>query len=106
MKPDQIVKPSLTALAFVLRNWELWPPGFRWNYDYCETCALGMARKLWPASALAIADFRSSADALAVAAEQFKLSAGEAERIFCAFPDNDEKVTPEMVAARIEAMGG
>ena len=43
-------KPSLEALAFMLRHREMWPGGFEWNYNECSTCAVGMARRLWESS--------------------------------------------------------
>ena len=39
--------PSLEALAWALRHPESWPPGFKWDYRYCETCAMGLAFRLW-----------------------------------------------------------
>lgn len=39
--------PSLTLLAEILRDRSRWPEGFVWNYSYCDTCAFGMAQRLW-----------------------------------------------------------
>jgi hypothetical protein len=41
-------KPSIGALAFILRHKELWPKGFVWDYNACTTCAMGIAQRLWP----------------------------------------------------------
>ena len=41
-------KPTIGALSFVLRHKELWPAGFEWDYSRCETCAMGLARLMWP----------------------------------------------------------
>lgn len=40
-------KPSLVALAYSLRHPETWPEGFQWDYSTCQTCAMGLAAKLW-----------------------------------------------------------
>lgn len=40
-------KPGLDALSHILRHKELWPAGFEWNYENCESCAIGLAAKLW-----------------------------------------------------------
>ena len=40
-------KPSLKTLAYLLRHSELWPDGFKWFYGDCDTCAMGLAHKLW-----------------------------------------------------------
>jgi hypothetical protein len=42
-------EPSLRVLSFTLRHRELWPKDFQhWNYAACDTCAMGLARDLWP----------------------------------------------------------
>ena len=49
-----IGRPSMRALAHLLRHQELWPERFHWDYTRCETCAMGLAARLWnctPASA-------------------------------------------------------
>lgn len=40
-------KPSLEALSHVLRHREMWPERFVWEYRTCETCAMGLAGRLW-----------------------------------------------------------
>jgi hypothetical protein len=42
-----LTQPSLKALSHILRHRELWPPGFKWFYGECETCAMGLAHQLW-----------------------------------------------------------
>lgn len=42
--------PTLPALSYVLRHPELWPAGFKWNYDFCTSCAIGLTFRLWPDS--------------------------------------------------------
>jgi hypothetical protein len=41
-------RPNLTALAYALRHPETWPKNFTWNYEQCESCAMGLAVRLWP----------------------------------------------------------
>jgi hypothetical protein len=41
-------KPTIGALSFALRHKELWPADFHWDYSRCETCAMGLARRMWP----------------------------------------------------------
>jgi hypothetical protein len=41
-------KPTIGALSFALRHAELWPADFHWDYSRCETCAMGLARRMWP----------------------------------------------------------
>jgi hypothetical protein len=44
-------KPSLATLSFILRNKELWPEGFEWDYTSCLSCAMGLAIRLgWVAN--------------------------------------------------------
>lgn len=40
-------KPSLRGLAYVLRHRDMWPADFEWGYTDCETCAIGLAGRLW-----------------------------------------------------------
>lgn len=46
---DYISKPTLAALSFVLRNKDLWPAGFQWDFGSTKECAMGLAHRLWPA---------------------------------------------------------
>jgi hypothetical protein len=52
--PDLTV-PSLEALSYALRHREVWPEGFRWNYDHCYGCAIGLAARLLNQNAIALA---------------------------------------------------
>lgn len=56
MKMEMIIKgvpiagssrPSLGALSFALRHPGTWPKGFRWDYNDCKKCAMGLACRLW-----------------------------------------------------------
>lgn len=42
-------KPSKAGLIHLLRNPQLWPPGFgEWNFLDCHHCAMGLAHAAWP----------------------------------------------------------
>lgn len=47
LAPVDLSKPSLEALAYLLRHKELWPAGFEWNFDECDTCAIGLTTRVW-----------------------------------------------------------
>jgi len=44
---QDLTKPSLHALSYVLRHPEMWPEKFNWGYQNCSSCAMGLAHKLW-----------------------------------------------------------
>lgn len=44
---NDLSKPSLMALSYILRHKEHWPERFVWDYRQCNTCAMGMAVQLW-----------------------------------------------------------
>ena len=46
-KPPTLNAPSLRSLSAILRNRALWPEGFVWDYGNCETCAMGLAARMW-----------------------------------------------------------
>lgn len=37
---------TLADLAWRLRHPETWPPGFKWDYGNCSSCAMGLAVRL------------------------------------------------------------
>lgn len=39
--------PTLENLSKVLRNQDLWPLGFPWDYTHGATCAMGLADIIW-----------------------------------------------------------
>jgi hypothetical protein len=45
---NRVNRPTIGALSFALRHKELWPADFHWDYSRCETCAMGLARRMWP----------------------------------------------------------
>jgi hypothetical protein len=36
---------DLRGLSYLLRNKNLWPEKFEWNYASCDNCAMGLAMK-------------------------------------------------------------
>jgi len=53
--PDCLTVPSTPDAAFlsmVLRDPTMWPAGFGWDYSDCNTCAVGLSKRLWPKAAL------------------------------------------------------
>jgi hypothetical protein len=101
--------PSLQALSHILRHRELWPEGFAWDYSECETCAMGLAHKLWRLRSqytMAVGMHRLVSDDMA---KQFAMPDISAQCIFGGRDledvygvDNTVDVTPEMVADRID----
>ena len=43
--PDR--RTALRNLAWLLRNRKHWPAGFKWDYWYEESCAIGLCRKYY-----------------------------------------------------------
>jgi len=41
-------KPSMRALSYILRHEQTWPDNFKFNYYFCEKCAMGLAHLIWP----------------------------------------------------------
>lgn len=64
LHPDAPVTPDLTepspeALAYILRNKELWPTPFRqqgWDFRHGRSCAVGLCYDVW---GIAIVDVES-----------------------------------------------
>ncbi len=97
-----LTKPSLKALSHILRHKELWPEGFKWHFDGCHSCAMGMATILWK--------FRSYYPEHV--ANGFHMSLEDTRSLFCfeapKIPKNKlgnaepSKVSPGMVADWID----
>ena len=47
LPPVPLQRPSMSALAYVLRHPQTWPPGFKWDFSNCHTCAMGLCYRLW-----------------------------------------------------------
>jgi hypothetical protein len=43
--PDRMT--ALSDLAWLLRNPHRWPTGFKWDYWYEDTCAIGLCRQVY-----------------------------------------------------------
>lgn len=91
--------PSLRALSYALRHRECWPKTFEWNYSDCNTCAMGLSVVLWKQLEFPC---RSTMQ------EAFGITREDAELLFLApiRRTSYEKVTPEMVANRIDEFVG
>ena len=95
--PD-LSRPSLEALAYILRNRHLWPSGFVFSYNSCSQCAMGLARRAWPESIETESPY-DMAGALGV-------SIVSAQQIFMmrrSKPERDN-FTPEAIASDLEAL--
>lgn len=113
-------KPDLQNLAYVLRHPETWPKRFVWDFSYCATCAMGLARALWTEVQFANGQNRAAVSAMA---REFAMPFTQAQLIFGGdaygiltkskghlwwkrrFHDWSS-VTPEMVADQIDAYVG
>ena len=82
----------LRKLSDALRRPELWPPYFKFEFQFADECALGLACEL------GMIDDPTKADAM----QTFGLSSKEAYQIFFAGCWNVE-ITAPMVADRIDA---
>lgn len=95
-------RPSLRGLSFLLRHKELWPAGFVWDYGYCDSCAMGLARDLWGVDIPGKGFFTQIADAFGIGMENFYRIFVEA-RFRRGLPELRD-VTPAMVADDIDAL--
>lgn len=107
--PD-LTKPSMEALAYVLRHQETWPEGHTWDFAFplsptqcgTEGCAWGIAQLLWPE----IVDMHEKAGTIGGSMEAFGLPSDAAHDIFVAGcgrdPREEPVVTAKDVADRID----
>jgi hypothetical protein len=86
--------PSLSALSFILRNPELWPEGFEFDWWNCRTCAMGLAASIW-------GDVRDAHYADDIK-RMFRIPQREVEEIFCHWTDEERDPTPADVADKID----
>jgi hypothetical protein len=107
MEVESLLKldtPSLEALSYLLRHREMWPDGFVWVYNRCETCAMGLAAQLWERP-IRTTNVEHACDDTAMMmqmpykeASEIFLGKGKWTQGFCL-----RKITPEMVADQIDA---
>lgn len=102
-------KPSLENLSYVLRHPDMWPEGFIWNFNHCDSCAMGLAHSLWSAIPSTNRDTGSSIMARSFAmphedANLIFMSARGKKKILGFIPSTpyNRDVTPEMVADQID----
>lgn len=97
---DQLLdlgKPSLEALSFMLRHREMWPAGFEWRWAKCETCAMGLACRLW--TKIESPNTENIGDVL-------NIHQRDAKYLFTRIPDThrtSDAVSPDSVADQIDA---
>ena len=90
-------KPSLQALSHILRHKELWPKDFNWDYGNCESCAMGLAARLWKLS-----DTIRITDCEITMSKDFGITVEQAYNIFIDLVVTKPEITPEMVADEID----
>lgn len=99
--PPDLSQPTLSGLAWLLRHKEAWPEGFQWDYRFCETCAIGLAARLWYDPAVYLHEDINWAELA------FSLTFDMARTFFADIKHPHtakmQAVTPEMVAACIES---
>jgi hypothetical protein len=115
---------NLARLSTLLRNPQLWPTGFVWDYEHIDQCALGLAGRLWPH--IVVLDHlhmdgpRARIVDSSLAMKNFAIDEERFNRIFYALHINRTvsvlhfwkrdmritDVTPNMVAAEIDAYLG
>lgn len=74
--------PTLQNLAFALRHREIWPEDFTWNYEFCASCAIGLACRIWPQNYHHVRLPPSNLRSLMICARQFDISTKDAETLF------------------------
>lgn len=74
-------KPTLHALSYALRHPEMWPKEFRWNFNECSQCAMGLAFALWTRLGEDTCDW-SGPDYVSEAAKLLAMPYDEAAQIF------------------------
>ena len=85
-----LMQPSLRALSYLLHHQELWPvlvPGFEWSFSHLCDCGDGLYRRMW-------GSWLSNSEPGIDYRQVFSIGAYA--------PTPSWRVTPEMVAARID----
>lgn len=105
---DSTSKPTLEGLAYVLRNPDTWPPGFKWDFSHCHKCAMGLSRIIWGDNANPV----DLGPILKYTAKLFDIDVGDTIKIFYRpeplkydgdyTPSDLQEITPEIVARQID----
>ncbi len=105
LKHSPFAYPSLENLSHILRNRDLWPKDFHWNFKHCDQCALGLIDVLWndqypESTARMLWDIPSETESSIFYSSRSKPKV----RVFGLFRRDryHEEVTPEMVADQID----
>lgn len=83
-------------LIAALRDRSKWPKGFKWDFERCSTCAIGLSRRLGLASKVSWAPFAMT--------KAFAIPAAMFQSAFLWSGGPEVEVTPEMVADRLEKL--
>jgi hypothetical protein len=96
--------PSMrrSVLIAALRDEQLWPKGFRWNYDFCKTCAAGLAERI----GLCVGEDEASINWAVPVTKALGLRPDQGARVFYSTHGvlRLSEVTPAMVADRLETI--
>lgn len=95
-KPDFALRRA--ALVTVLRNRDLWPPGFTWNYCRSDCCAMGLAKAIGHVKTYTSHDMAMFYGFSPCTAHRIFLHAAGIKGFF--FRD---MITPQIIADMIEA---
>ncbi len=107
--PD-LSQPSLVGLSYLLRHRELWPQGFKWDYTYRNTCAMGLTIEVWepwPETSFIAPDQFTALYGLTLSqARDLFVNAHlwARERVLWFWSRPVDRVTPIMIADRIDKM--
>jgi len=93
-----LLEPSLRNLSYLLRHPELWPAGFQFNFAHRQTCAMGLAHRVWGQRHMPWPYFAETAELLGISPDlAFRLFVLAPSRVvsYC-------DVMPELLADRID----
>ena len=104
--PPALDRPSLRALAYVLRHPDTWPEGFTWRFAEAGGCAMGLCCRLWQPG-ISAPWFGGVAALLGVPARvAFALFVDPALWAGRRPATDMAAITPEMVADEVEHVAG
>jgi hypothetical protein len=98
LQKSPTLTPSLENLSYILRHREWWPDGFRWNFRYRNSCAIGLCQKIYGVHPTALHEGLRDSELTYEPSDVYG-------SIFCApkfWVLGMGLVTPELVAKRID----
>lgn len=100
---DELNVPSLERLSYLLRHQELWPKNFKWNFDSCDHCAMGLAIAFWKLETPPIPEVYVSGDRISEQYRTTRLTFGLKQNSMYMFTHGyGSSITPEVIADRID----